>query len=405
MEVDNMINYTWQQANQLGFYFKTNGKRCIITKYNGTDKNILIPDTIDNKPVKAIGKNSFKGTSIESVVFPESILSIGDNAFMDCSCLKEVSHNKKDLSTIHFGKDIFVNTPYISKDEFVILNNVLLRFNNINKLRSVYIPFSVDIIATHAIFGFIVNLVLPYKKIKLCTEICSKRYSNGFNLFNILFYEIKDNKKHIVNGKNIPLILELINGKNFPLILENDALLNTRFLAKNIFYNVKNHRLYKLKFGNFMGNILECECNMNNFYIVKKFKIYFDDIERYSQEFYQLFDIEYCICNNWLIVFNLQRYDDYFKDKPTYQKILYSYYRIDLSYSRNEVKKYVNYITNPSILKETINIFITLDIVDFFESAYQYGWLNDKMLEYAISIAEKYSAIECYKYLKAKKQS
>ena len=49
MEVDNMINYTWQQANQLGFYFKTNGKRCIITKYNGTDKNILIPDTIDNK--------------------------------------------------------------------------------------------------------------------------------------------------------------------------------------------------------------------------------------------------------------------------------------------------------------------------------------------------------------------
>ena len=208
MEVDNMINYTWQQANQLGFYFKTNGKRCIITKYNGTDKNILIPDTIDNKPVKAIGKNSFKGTSIESVVFPESILSIGDNAFMDCSCLKEVSHNKKDLSTIHFGKDIFVNTPYISKDEFVILNNVLLRFNNINKLRSVYIPFSVDIIATHAIFGFIVNLVLPYKKIKLCTEICSKRYSNGFNLYNILFYEIKDNKKHIVNGKNIPLILE-----------------------------------------------------------------------------------------------------------------------------------------------------------------------------------------------------
>lgn len=384
-----MINYTWQQANQLGFYFKTNGKRCTITKYNGTDKNILIPDTIDNKPVKAIGKNSFKGTSIESVVFPESILSIGDNAFMDCSYLKEVFHNKKDLSTIYFGKDIFVNTPYISKDEFVILNNVLLRFNNINKLTSVYIPFSVDIIATHAISGFIVNLFLPYKKIKLCTEI----YSNGFNLFNILFYEIKDNKKHIVNGKNIPLILE------------NDALSNTRFLVKNIFYNVKHHRLYKLKFGNFMGHILECECNINNFCIFKKFKIYFDDIERYSQEFYQLFDIEYYIRNNWRIVFNLQRYDDYFKDKPTYQKILYSYYRIGLSYSRSEVKKYVNYITNPSILKETINIFIILDIVDFFESAYQYGWLNDKMLEYAISIAEKYSAIECYKYLKAKKQS
>ena len=84
---------------------------------------------------------------------------------------------------------------------------------------------------------------------------------------------------------------------------------------------------------------------------------------------------------------------------------IHTIYRIGLSYSRSEVKKYVNYITNPSILKETINIFIILDIVDFFESAYQYGWLSDKMLEYAISIAEKHSAIECYKYLKAKKQS
>lgn len=57
-----------------------------LTKYNGFDKNLVIPDG-----VKAIGSGVFEGYDIETVVIPEGVTSIGSSAFEECDKLKSVS--------------------------------------------------------------------------------------------------------------------------------------------------------------------------------------------------------------------------------------------------------------------------------------------------------------------------
>lgn len=66
-----------------------------IVKYNGTSENIVIPDTIDGLPVKAIGDSAFRNNStLKSVVISDSVISIGTSAFESCSALKTVTMGK-----------------------------------------------------------------------------------------------------------------------------------------------------------------------------------------------------------------------------------------------------------------------------------------------------------------------
>lgn len=56
-----------------------------------TDTEIVIPSTIDGKPVVAIAANAFKSnTMIQSVIIPESVLTIGNYAFQECAALVSV---------------------------------------------------------------------------------------------------------------------------------------------------------------------------------------------------------------------------------------------------------------------------------------------------------------------------
>ena len=83
------------------------------------EKNVILPDTRDGKPVRAIRANAFEGvTSIETVtlpnqlyavrahafcgcrnlrqvVFPDTIRTIGSSAFRDCPSLKQVTLPKE----------------------------------------------------------------------------------------------------------------------------------------------------------------------------------------------------------------------------------------------------------------------------------------------------------------------
>lgn len=61
-----------------------------ITKYIGTAKDVVIPQAIDDCPVKLISPVSFMGTDIRSVVMPDSVTVIGDYAFKNCRYLETV---------------------------------------------------------------------------------------------------------------------------------------------------------------------------------------------------------------------------------------------------------------------------------------------------------------------------
>jgi hypothetical protein len=75
-----------QQSNSASV-FKTETRKInqqmsvVITGYNGTSKQIHIPDQIDGLPVMAIGEGAFRARGLESVTFPSTLVSIGDYAF------------------------------------------------------------------------------------------------------------------------------------------------------------------------------------------------------------------------------------------------------------------------------------------------------------------------------------
>lgn len=55
------------------------------------DEKILIPDTYEELPVRAIGAYAFASSAISFVKIPEGVTKIGENAFSDCTVLKQIS--------------------------------------------------------------------------------------------------------------------------------------------------------------------------------------------------------------------------------------------------------------------------------------------------------------------------
>lgn len=82
------------------FSYEIEGDGVAITRYYGNDTDVVIPETIEGKPVTAIKyKKLYKDYAtgafedmedLESITIPNSVTEIGDNAFRDCYSLKEV---------------------------------------------------------------------------------------------------------------------------------------------------------------------------------------------------------------------------------------------------------------------------------------------------------------------------
>ena len=60
-------------------------KTVSVTKYTGTDSNVVIPDKIQGYTVTAIGENAFKSSSLANIAIPNGVTSIGNRAFHSSS--------------------------------------------------------------------------------------------------------------------------------------------------------------------------------------------------------------------------------------------------------------------------------------------------------------------------------
>lgn len=56
-----------------------------------TGNTLVIPERIKGKPVVRIGKGVFKNMNFERVLFPDSIISFGENAFEECKELRKIT--------------------------------------------------------------------------------------------------------------------------------------------------------------------------------------------------------------------------------------------------------------------------------------------------------------------------
>ena len=143
-------------------YKKLEDGSLIITSYKGTDTDVTVPDRIGKNPVSTIGPEAFSAWSYASrvpnrevrkkitrVVLPEGIREIGENAFWECSSLREVvlpeslevaDHGAfrectalhqlnfpKALKRIGMGAFPTQSLPQ-TKDGFLIVNGILIRY-------------------------------------------------------------------------------------------------------------------------------------------------------------------------------------------------------------------------------------------------------------------------------------
>ena len=129
------------------FYYAINAKNEItITGRNLFSSSFLdIPSTIEGKIVTTIGKSAFEDSSLKSITIPNSVTTIGEDAFENCYSLTSITI-PDSVTTI--GESAFRSCD--SLISITIPNSVTtigeFAFGNCNSLKSITIPDSVTTI-------------------------------------------------------------------------------------------------------------------------------------------------------------------------------------------------------------------------------------------------------------------
>ena len=71
------------------YTYRVTDSTVTITKYNGSDAEVIIPSKIEGYPVVSIGSNAFYGnTTVKTVIIPEFVNDISSYAFNGCTALE-----------------------------------------------------------------------------------------------------------------------------------------------------------------------------------------------------------------------------------------------------------------------------------------------------------------------------
>jgi len=142
--VNNISVVTAQNVglNDSDFKVKVNRNSTItITNYKGNMRELVIPNTLNDRTVTHIGRNAFVNRELKSVVIPNSVIVIEQNAFRNNKSLREIRISD---SVISIEKGAFENCDadmvILGKDLQIIKENAFKANKN---LREITIPNSV----------------------------------------------------------------------------------------------------------------------------------------------------------------------------------------------------------------------------------------------------------------------
>ena len=121
----NMYDESSVPVDLSAFTFTTSGSNATLTSYTGTDAEVVIPSTISLTPDGAAIEGSdytvtaiAAGTSLsgpfysarstlKSITIPETIETIGNYAFYNCTALTEINYNATNVSDLSSGNRVF----------------------------------------------------------------------------------------------------------------------------------------------------------------------------------------------------------------------------------------------------------------------------------------------------------
>lgn len=96
-----VINKTYKPGMTEHFDYKEFVDHIEITKYVGTEKVVVVPDEINEKPITNIGKAAFAhNRSIEEVTLPDTVTRIQSSAFNGCTHLRKLNVNLDNLKGV-----------------------------------------------------------------------------------------------------------------------------------------------------------------------------------------------------------------------------------------------------------------------------------------------------------------
>lgn len=187
------------------FNEENNRTEAVITGYKGIDNDLVIPDSIDNAVVTSIGVKAFaESNQFESITIPDSIESIGEDAFWECNGLKKVYVSSiEDWCKIKF-EDISSN-PIVYAREIYIDGELAT---------DITIPKGITKICDYAFVGCdtITNVVIPNSVISIgnsaffdCSNLKNISIPNSvISIGDSAFY-------HCYNLKNISIPNSVVN--------------------------------------------------------------------------------------------------------------------------------------------------------------------------------------------------
>ena len=132
--------------------FTINDEGC-ITKYTGSQRIVIIPDTINDITVTGIGENVFKNNArMVTVSIPDTVTYIGSNAFQGCTNLVGVSipDGVEVINSYCFENCTSLRDVTIGENVTIIGNSA---FSDCSSLESIEIPDSVTEVGSYAFGG------------------------------------------------------------------------------------------------------------------------------------------------------------------------------------------------------------------------------------------------------------
>lgn len=180
-EEDEAIEYV---CNPDDYTYSVENEEVTITKYNGSDEAVKIPDTFEGYPVTKIGKEAFAGnTALVNIQLPETLVMISQGAFYKCTSLEEVtlpdsvSEFKYSSSyyegSYSYGTGIFASCTAL---EQVTLSKSMTQippnmFRGCKCLKSIEIPEPIEEIGQDAFYD--------------CSALCSVDFPETLNRVNL----------------------------------------------------------------------------------------------------------------------------------------------------------------------------------------------------------------------------
>jgi len=201
-------NHRWDDAGGTMYYICEWAEQPSEQYFKVCLSDIVIPETINDLPVTAIGSSAFVNkTTISSVVIPDTVTSIGASAFAGCSSIKIFTVSDK-LATI--GDYAFNGCSSLT--EFDIPNSVTsigaYAFNGCSTISEILIPDSVTTIGRNAFAGTkITEITIPASITQMHTHDYyeDRRWSalvGATDLRKVIFEDRTDIPSYALQGCN-----------------------------------------------------------------------------------------------------------------------------------------------------------------------------------------------------------